>query len=430
MIKKHKKPEYKNGDIISTFGRNLEIIDKEYREITGNKNGKQYQNHRWYYKYKCLDCGNEDWIVGYCLSDSQHCGCNACCVPPKKIVKGINDIATTNSWMVKYFVNPEDATRYSKFSNSKVDMRCPDCGRLHKDKKIGNVYNNKALSCPCQDGWSYPNKFMYSLLEQIGVYFETEKYFDWSDNRLYDDYIEYNGLKIITEQQGQQHYYRPFNNKSRSIEEERANDTYKYELAIKNGIDKYFIIDASISTMEYMKDSIIKSGLLGVFNKMPNDIDWSACDIFAMKNFAKTICLYKNSNPNLSLKEISNIFHIGYNTVLKYIKSGSKFGWCNYNKFDDLRMIRESCRMITNAKPIHCLTDGKYYRNSKVFVEEYEREFGKHLQERNIRSVCEGKRNHVNNLKFEYITQEEFNNIKSKAPDIAIGEFFKSKQIA
>lgn len=83
--------------------------------------------------------------------------------------------------------------------------------------------------------------------------------------------------------------------------------------------------------------------------------------------------------------------------------------------------------ITTYAKPIHCLTDGKYYRNGKVFVEEYEREFGKHLQERNIRSVCEGKRNHVNNLKFEYITQEEFNNIKSKTPDIAIGEFFKLK---
>ena len=70
-------------------------------------------------------------------------------------------------------------------------MICPDCNRIHKNKLIHDVYNNGLLTCPCQDGWSYPNKFMYSLLEQIGVDFQAEKIFDWSDGRKYDDYIEY-----------------------------------------------------------------------------------------------------------------------------------------------------------------------------------------------------------------------------------------------
>ena len=72
----------------------------------------------------------------------------------------------------------------------------------------------------------------------------------------------------------------------------------------------------------------------------------------------------------------------------------------------------------------------KYYRSANLFVNLYEKEHGKHLQARNIRSVCQGKRNHVNNLKFEYISQEEFNNIKHKSPELVMGDFFKLKEIA
>ena len=65
-----------------------------------------------------------------------------------------------------------------------------------------------------------------------------------------------------------------------------------------------------------------------------------------------------------------------------------------------------------------------------IFVSEYEKEYGKHLQVRNIRSVCQGKINHVNNLKFEYITQEEFNNTKLATPELVFGEFFKLRETA
>ena len=185
-----------------------------------------------------MNCGNEDWVFEYSLSSKQNCGCNVCCMPPRKLVAGINDIATTTPWMTKYFSNPSDSKKYFKFSKEKVDMRCPDCGRNHKNIRIGNVYKNKKLSCPCNDGWSYPNKFMYSLLEQLEIDFEIEKVFDWSNKRKYDDYIEYNGLKIITEQHGQQHYHKQFNKNSRTLEEEKENDKYKYQLAIENGIDR------------------------------------------------------------------------------------------------------------------------------------------------------------------------------------------------
>jgi predicted transcriptional regulator len=271
---------------------------------------------------------------------------------------------------------------------------------------------------------------MYSLLEQIGVYFETEKIFDWSDNRLYDNYIEYNGLKIITEQHGQQHYYKQFNKNSRTVEEEQENDKYKRYLATKNGIDKYFIIDSSISTMEHMKNSIVASGLFHQLDIDENVIDWIKCDEFATSNFIKLICDYKNNNLTITNLEIADIFHISYTTVSRYISKGVELGWCDYKKYDDLKLKRKQGKIITNQRPIHCISDGKYYRGSREFVEVYEKEYGKRLNSRNIRHVCEGKRNHVNNLKFEYITQEEFNNIKSTTPELVIGEFFKLKEIA
>lgn len=422
------KAKYEIGDIISTFDRNLEIIDKECREIISHKNNKPYKNHRLYYKYRCLDCGNEDWIIGYSLS-SQHCGCNACCSPPRKLVVGINDVGTTAPWMIKYFVNPSDSTKYFKFSKAKVDMICPDCKRVHKNKSIHDVYHNGLLTCPCQDDWSYPNKFMYSLLEQIGVDFQAEKVFDWSNDRKYDDYIEYKGIRIITEQHGQQHYFKQFSKNGRTVEEEKENDVYKYHLAINNGIDKYFIINSSISSMGYMKKSIEDSGLLMLLDKTSDDIDWIACDKFATSNLVKIICVYKQEHQNVTLKDIAKIFHIGYTTVLEYVKKGSKLGWCSYEPFDDLRMLREQGKVITNQRPVHCISDGKYYRCSTDFVNEYEKKYGKRLNARNIRHVCEGKRNHVNNLKFEYITQEEFNNIKSVTPELVVGEFFKLKEI-
>ena len=418
------------GDFVNTFGRNLIVIDRKYVDKIRYKNGKPYNSHQKYYKYRCLDCGNEDWILEYLLVAKKPIGCNACCSIPQKLVVGVNDITTTAPWMVKYFKGGEnEARKYFKYSKDKLEMVCPDCNRIHI-KSPHNIYGNKGISCPCGDGWSYPNKFVYALLEQVNVNFETEKHFDWSEGRIYDDYIEYVGMKIITEQHGIQHYERGFNSESRTLEEEIENDKLKKKLAIANGITHYIEINSSYSDMDFMKNSIISSGLLELLNTNHSSIDWTKCHEFATSNLIKKICLYKENNHNVSLKDISEMFHIAYGTAIKYIKKGSKLGWCSYELFDDLRMLREQGKIITNQRPIHCISDGKYYRGSTEFVDEYEKQYGKHLDSRNIRKVCEGKRNHVNNLKFEYITQAEFNSIKSKTPELVIGEFFKLKEIA
>ena len=57
-------------------------------------------------------------------------GCSCCY--GRTVVKGINDISTTNPEMVKYFVNIEDAYTHTYCSNEKVLMRCPNCNNEKK----------------------------------------------------------------------------------------------------------------------------------------------------------------------------------------------------------------------------------------------------------------------------------------------------------
>jgi len=419
MGKIYGKFKYQVGEVINTYNRNLRIIEAKYVPKECTKNGKKYTNNQKMYKYKCLNCGNEDWVVEYSLDDRQHCGCNVCCNPPKKIVKGFNDISTTDVWMMELFVDKHISETNSRYSKKETLFKCPDCGRLYM-KKIGTVYANHGLNCSCGDGWSYPNKYMYALLEQLNVVFQAEKTFSWSENKIYDDYIEYNGLKIITEQHGIQHYKRSIGN--RSVEEEIQNDTFKKELAIRNGIDYYFTIDCRKSDSEFIRHSILSSGLLDIINISGDIIDWDKCDLFAHSNFAKTICDYKTLQKNMTHRDIANIFHVSYNTILKYIKIGSKYGWCEYEKFDDRKKLDKCHRINHGSKPIYCETIDMYFRDSSV-AESYLSNKECIFFSRQIRQSIQ-RNNKYRGYKFLYVSQNEFNTKKQVSPNKVVGDFF------
>lgn len=410
------------GDKVTTFGRNLEIIDREIRTQIKSKNGNQYNHNAKYYKYKCLNCGNEDWIYEYALGENMHCGCNACCSPPKKVVVGVNDITTTAKWMIKYFPNGiAEAERYTKYSNEIVNFVCPDCGKIHT-RRIKDVCAAKSLSCICSDNISYPNKYMYYLLDQLKLNFQCEKSFSWSDNKRYDFYCEYANKTIIIEMNGAQHYIRSINDKSRTLDEEKSNDIYKENLAKNNGIDFYFSIDCKKSDSEYIKDSIIESGLLSVFHISDNEIDWNKIDESATSNFTKTICAYKNNHPDLALTDIADVFKIAPKTVLEKVKIGKKFGWCDYD-INESRKIKESQQRIDHgSKPIYCITNGIYYRSSsdaeKALSTDKQNFFA-----RQIRKSIQRGQNYLNH-KFTYITREEFNAAKERYPDKTVGDKF------
>ena len=90
MAKRNLEFNYSIGEEID----NLIILDRFRIASTGQKA----------YEYRCKKCGNKDIIIEGNLNKAigtASGGCNVC--HGKKVLKGYNDIATTDPWMVKYF---------------------------------------------------------------------------------------------------------------------------------------------------------------------------------------------------------------------------------------------------------------------------------------------------------------------------------------
>jgi len=419
------KYKYNIGDVITSNNRNLEIIDREIREVERRHraNNKPFLQRLKFYKYHCNNCGNEDWIKEHYLDDTEYStGCNACCKTAEKVVKGINDVATTAPWMVPYFVNPNDAFIYCKSTRKKTKFKCLDCGKIY-ERSVAHIYSTNGVKCICGDGQSYPNKFMYSLLEQIGVNFTTEKSFDWSENKFYDDYIEYNGLKIITEQHGRQHYDKQIN-LSRCLEQEKDNDKLKRNLALSNGIDYYFVIDCRDSDKEYIKNSICQSGLLELLNVSQDDIDWEQCSSFASSNLAKSVCDYLNEHPVMKMADIASHFRVSKKTIKRYQNIGKQNGWII--PINRSQLLIDNNKMPSKSKPVFCHENGNYYRNAFTACDCI---FGNATEGSSKRlRVCIGRNITYKDHNFSFVTQEEFNRAKSEFPEKCFGDFFNLKE--
>lgn len=358
------KFKYDIDQVITTQNRNLQIIDREYRPTEIKRDGKpSYTQNRKYYQYKCLNCNNNGWIIESRLDSGD--GCNVCHRgSPNKLVPGVNDIFTVLPKIALLFKDINEAKTHTRGSKSTAIFVCPDCGREF-EKRIDAVCAS-GLACPCKDKRSYPNKFLYSLLEQLDVCFVTEKKFDWSDNRSYDGYIEYNGSIILVEMNGNQHYGVPIrkNGGFRSVEEEKQNDEYKRSLAYDNGIDYYFSIDCRESNVDYIRKSINSSGLLERLGFTDEDVDWNKCDEFATSNFTKAICDYYMEHTSCTAYDISEHFAIGVRTVQKYLRKGREFGWCDYDG------KRSNWRYQSPlSKPVYCETINMEFRNAKAAAE-------------------------------------------------------------
>lgn len=317
--------KYSKGDIIKdhvySHDRNLLIIARKYIEENKNPNNR---NHK-YYQYKCLTCGydcsmDDFWVNESDLKDGKGCGCCA----GTKVVVGINDISTTLPWAIPYIDDINYVYTHTKTSNKKTEMTCPVCG-FKKKMCVSNLYF-QSFGCPkCSDGFSYPEKFFLNVLEQAEVNFKTQlnkSDFEWCEKYRYDFYLpEYN---CIIETNGAQHY----ENGWYKIELQRKIDKRKKDLALQNGIKYYIELDCSQSDKNYIKHSIITSNI-------PFDvsyIDYDKADLMAQKNILITICKLYKDNPNMTLINIANQYHIHVGTVVRYLRKGRELGLCEYRE--------------------------------------------------------------------------------------------------
>ena len=321
--------------------RDLVIIDREYR-IDNNRG----QNKKWY-KYHCNIDNNEDWIEESKLITLKR-GCNTCNANSGVVKKDINSIWATNRWMCDWIPNEDLWYTLTSHSNRKIDMKCKYCGK-HKKYNVYSLYLYGNIGCNCCDGVHYPNKFVYKVFEQLFKdkqikILETEKRFCWSNKKQYDLFlIDNNDNTIIIENNGKQHYQK--SGFKQSLEEIQNNDIYKKQLAIDNNISYYIELDCSISSKEFIKNSIINNEhLKNLFNL--DIIDWKQCEDYAEKLIVKEVCDYWHKNREINskyitTKEVGEVFNLNRYTIINYLKRGTKIGWCNYDPIYEQKCARK-----------------------------------------------------------------------------------------
>lgn len=353
---------YPIGTIIKDVNSGVLEI-KEHLKI-GKKKCKAY-------KYICKICGNED-IVSESNLINNKVGCNFCA--GKKVLKGRNDIWTTHPYIAKFLKNPDEGYEISHGCNKKKYFKCPHCGSERK-ATINDITSDGFSCIVCGDGVSFPEKFVSELLKQIQILFEREKIFEWAKDKRYDFYIPFSNY--IIETHGKQHYDNGFNNirsKLHGSRDESENDKEKETLAMNNGIIYYIGLDCRESNLEFIKNSIINSELINLFDL--SSIDWNKCAEFASSNYVKEVCNLWNNTSN-TLIDIANIYKIHKASVRSYLKQGAKLGWCDYDPKTNNRDIR-SIKVI-------CLNDKNIYHSMCEASRNYK------TSESTISLFCSGK---------------------------------------
>lgn len=327
----------------------------------------------------------------------------------KKVLKGYNDIATTDSWMIELGMSREDAETHTRGSGDMITVTCPYCGK-QKRIVINKIYDRKHIGCICgKNGISYSEMFTISLLEQLNINYIREYKPSWSNNKRYDFYLQ--DYNCIIECHGDQHYnvnhtFKTVND--RTLQEEQENDRYKKELALCNNIKNYVILDCRESTLEQIKNSILNSELNKLFNL--SIVNWNKCEEFALSNKVKEICdyWYMHNEINcekLTTVDIGKIFNLERSTICRYLKRGNKLGWCNYNgKKEQLKASSKAG--ILSGKPVEVFKDGKslgVFPSTCELEKQSEELFGVKLLHTKICLVCNGKQKHHKGFTFKYL---------------------------
>ena len=323
---KCKCPNCTNNKLRSLYGLGIDGFKRRVYDLVGNDFDivGTYVNTQTDIDIKCNTCGNiftrrpNNFMVNP--------KCPIC--EGKICVDGYNNLSLTHPEIAKFLADEKDGHKYTFHSGGakKLLWKCQDCGSL-KYATINYIYKYGFLCNVCSDNISLPNRFISSIISEFTNEFYTEKTFDWSDSKRYDLYVPKNNL--IIEMNGMQHYEdcNLLRKTNITLEEEQANDRYKQNLALSNGITHYISIDCRDTSLEYMKNSIVNSELNIIYNF--NKLDWNKCYLNANKNIFKSVC-YDYEQLGLKMYQLSKKYKIHTCTVREYLIKGNLIGICNY----------------------------------------------------------------------------------------------------
>lgn len=270
--------------------------------------------------------------------------------------------------LAKMIVGDIDISSISPQSNEKYHLKCPDCGHISKHKvQICNLVN-QGYSCKlCGDGIFTPEKFMYNILLNLGIDFHNRIAFKWSNNKIYDFYIP--SLNIIIETHGGQHYFDRTSFKSTNLKEQQENDNYKYNLAIKYiPKENYYVIDCRSSDFDFLKSNVVKTlnNILDFSN-----VDWNLVWKNSQKSFAKISWDLWNSGLKNSMN-IANELKLSRHTIIKYLKNGTKLGFCDYNPKEEMR--KSALTNACNNQKLKCTlpnSEIKYFNSIAKLLKDF-----------------------------------------------------------
>lgn len=282
-------------------------------------------------------------------------------------------------------------------NHKKLQWECLDCNNIF-ERSWCNIQSGQISCTYCGDGFSYGNKFVRSLLNQLNENYTSEYSPDWGyikyDNPKLNGKKKYDNLLIdrneIWEIHGLQHYEEINWSRygGRTLKEEQENDNIKKELALNNGINNYIIIDCRKSESEWIKNSLIYS--LKKHKYDLSKVDWNKCHELGCKSLVKVACNYWDSGIR-NIKRIEEIMKLSKPTIIKYLKQGAKIGWCNYDANEEKEKHKKSIIQLD--------LNGNYIAEFKSIIEAG-RKFN--INSSNISTCCVGKQKTVSGYKWMY----------------------------
>ena len=319
------------------------------------------------------------------------------------VVHGYNDLLTMRPDLEIYIVDKNEVYDLGVGANKKIKVKCPLCGytttiAIHQLTSIG-------FSCQkCSDGISYPNKFSRALLEQLPIEnIDYEWSPDWIKPYRYDNYFEYNGIKYILEMDGKFHY-KDNGMSNMTVEEQKAIDDMKDEMAVKHNI-KMIRIDCQKSDMDYIKTNIINSELNTILDL--SNIDWVYCNERALHSVVYDICDFYNNSENKSTEYIGKHFHMSRQSIIRYLKQGHIIGICDYTvELAEQQRIEKS--MLVHKRKIKVFDqDSKYigdYDSITNCSKQLQNIYGIKFDTSSISKVCRGKYKSYKGFTFQYVS--------------------------
>jgi len=323
--------------------------------------------------HKCLKC-NDNMIKSpnevFAYDKQNIVLCPTC--SGRKLIIGKNTLWDTHPEVAEMLVIQEEGYKNRYTSEKKLDWICPECGEIVKQKSIHNTVAN-GLVCPiCGNTRSKGHRIVNSILSSIGIEYINEKTFYWSDQKSYDIYLE--DINCIIEVNGIQHYeYCDLLRMSgKTIDEEQANDAYKKEIALNNGIIHYIVIDARKSDYGFIINNIQNnSDFTNLFNI--DNVNWDKILTSVSNSEILKICdLYNNG---ITVTEIEKIVHMSGTVIQRHLHTFTNVGLCNYKGLEE------------NAVPVICITTGEEFKNLKDAGNKY------NIDPNGISFVCNGLRN-------------------------------------